>query len=105
MGFLIKGCRCADVKRACCQMWYVKCRIGGQQLKWGTVECAHTHITRSDYLEKLVSRQKLGGGSITACFAGTKRQRSGSGSGLESLRTDPHPMRRRDTSTHNYNIV
>ncbi len=35
------------------------CRIGGQQLKWGTVECAHTHITRSDYLEKLVSRQKM----------------------------------------------
>ncbi len=80
-----------------------ECRIGGQQLKWGAVECAHTHITRSDYLEKLVSRQKLGGGSITACFAETKRQRSGSG--LESLRTDPHPMRRRDTSTHNHNIV
>ncbi len=59
--------------------------------------CTHTHITRSDYLEKLVDRQKLGGGSITACFAETKRQRSGSG--LESLRTDPHPMRRRDTST------
>ncbi len=77
--------------------------IGGQQLKWGTVECAHTHITRSDYLEKLVARQKLGGGSITACFAETKRQRSGSG--LESLRTAPHPMRRRDTSTHNYIIV
>ncbi len=28
-------------------------------------ECAHTHthITRSDYLEGLVARQKLGGGS------------------------------------------
>ncbi len=57
----------------------------------GAVECAHTHITRSDYLEKLGSRQKMEwvGVRSTACFAGTKRQRGGSGSGLESLRTDP----------------
>ncbi len=62
--------------------------------------CTHTHITRSDYLEKLVAGQKLGGGSITACFAETR-----SGIGLDGLRTDPHPMRRSDTSKHNYNIV
>ncbi len=35
-------------------------------------ECAHTHITRSDYLEKLVARQKLGVGIVTCCFAETK---------------------------------
>ncbi len=37
-------------------------------------ECAHTHITRSDYLEKLASRQKMEwvGVLSTAGFAETK---------------------------------
>ncbi len=36
----------------------------------------HTHITRSDYLEGLVARQKLGGGIVTCCFTETREQRS-----------------------------
>ncbi len=69
-----------------CFLWSVvcECKIRGHQLKWGAVECAHTHITRSDCLEELVASRKWVGVLLQRVL-----QRQRSGIGLDGLSMDP----------------
>ncbi len=68
--------------------------------------CTHTHITRSDYLEGLVARQKLGGGStIQHVSQGPRDKEVEVEADWRVWGRIPHPMGRRHTSTPTINIL
>ncbi len=62
---------------------------GRSTARWGAVECAHTHITRSDCLEELVASRNWLGVLLQRVL-----QRQRSGIGLDGLRTDSSTNKR-----------